>query len=242
MATILLKHSSNTDVYQKTIPPNLLMNEPGFTAEKNGGQGEMTIELAVAFSNADYAPGDIVRAYEISAFHPSGVLVYTGVVYRIARYAETGERIVLRCAGLASVFSRLLHKSGSSYSFAVNQDPAETVRDIVARLNTEYPLFSAGSDIVDAGTSYAYDFDSTDCFDSVEAMRKGTTGYWWHIGADGNVAFRPKPTTATHALIIGRHIASIEVEDDLSEFANAINLTWKSETTYFQEADSVSAY
>lgn len=82
----------------------------------------------------------IVKVYATTEAHPTGTLIYTGIVGSLRRRADSaGSYIEARIVGLASVFTWVLHKSGANYVFTTNTDPADTVKAIADRVNALYP-------------------------------------------------------------------------------------------------------
>lgn len=124
----------------RTLNPNIIMNDLSFSAQTEGGQGEISLKLAVSIDSTILQYNNIIKIYATTEAYPTGRLIYTGIVGSLRRKAEGGAvYIEARIVGLASMFAWVLHKSGANFTFTASADPADTAKAIVDRFSAVYP-------------------------------------------------------------------------------------------------------
>jgi hypothetical protein len=63
----------NGSTYDKTLNPRLVMSAIKFTSQINGGQGQLTLDLATKYDEDYVTSGQVVRVYEAN----TNRLIYT---------------------------------------------------------------------------------------------------------------------------------------------------------------------
>lgn len=220
-----------------------IVRDFSFSQQINGGQGEATAELNKSFENATYSQGDFGKVTVFTDDNPNGLLIYTGIINKIERkYTDGIETIALKFLGLSSVLS-LFPFYSASYTPNKNQDPAQTIKDIIDYANTKYNWFSySGGNIVNYGSNLNIDFNYTKCFDAIKNTVQ-PFARWWRIDADGQVYFQAVPGTATHKLTAWKDIEAITVSEDAERIVNSIIVVYKTGTlATVQDATSISTY
>lgn len=100
----------------------------------------------------------------------------------------------MRALGLASMLSWIYYDAAGAYSFAKNQDPSLTVKDIVDRFTVKYPgLMTYDANSVEttgttANLSFAYDKANT----ATTKTAATASEWWWTVDGSGKFHFHPK--------------------------------------------------
>ena len=148
------------------------------------------------FGATDISTGDVAKITVFTDTYPNGRLIYTGYITRLNRKYSTSKNVIeYQMIGISSIMNFIYFNQGASYSFNKNQDPAQTIKDVIDYFNTQYTAgwFSyAGGHIANFGSSISLDFYYRKCLNSIQGATSPTT-YWWRIGADGEFWFQPTP-------------------------------------------------
>lgn len=129
--------------YVRTFSPSVVMNGVSFTAQKNGGQGEMRVRLNIPFTSAAVAYNNIIKVYETDDANPNGRQIYMGIVGSLQRISESGaEYVEMRALGLASMLSWVYYDNAGNNIFTKNQEPAETIKNIIDTFRLKYPGYT----------------------------------------------------------------------------------------------------
>jgi hypothetical protein len=240
--------------YIKTIASELIMNEPRFSSRVGGGQGELTVELALPMD--DFGEGvsikamNLVRLYEADDENNlTPTLLYSGYISQYVPFTDEGrEGVRITALGLVSLLSLDYYMNGSSFQVVAAADPGQIMRNIVDHFNTVYPntlITYAGGHIVNTGTSVSNTFNDQKW---LEALRKtyelGSSGRYWTIREDGNVYFKAKAVSADHRFTIGSDVSVAEVVKNSEQLVNYYQLRWGSTPTVnnYSDATSISTY
>ncbi len=240
--------------YLKTIPSKSIMNEPRFTSRVGGGQGELSIELALPMDDFDEGVSikamNLVRLYETDDENNlTPTLIYAGFISQYVPFTDEGrEGVRLTVLGLVSLLSLDYYMSGSSFQVVAAGDPGQLMRNIIDHFNTVYPntlITYAGGHIVDTGVSVSNTFNDQKW---LEALKKtyelGSSGRYWTIREDGNVYFKAKAGSADHRFTIGDDVSIAEVVKNSEQIVNYYQLRWGPTPTVnnYSDATSISAY
>jgi hypothetical protein len=124
----------------------------------------------------------------------------------------------------------------------LNQDPADTIKDIVDVFDGEYSgiITYTGGNIDTYGTNISNAFTKRTCLESIGDITK-TTDFWWYIGADGDVYFKAKQAP-TQFFTIGKDVDSIEVQEDGERIINNLIVAYTGGTKTTSDATSITAY
>lgn len=216
--------------YIRTFSPTEIMSEIQFTAQTDGGQGELRLKLSYPYNSPNISFNNIVRVFAVDENNQTGRQIYTGFVGNIVRTAEKGtEYVELRAVGVASVFSWLFYKSGANYSFSKTDDPANIVKEITDTVMVQYPglvTYDTGS-VINYGSSLTVSYAYEKCIDSMKKT-VALTDYFWTVDGTGKLHFKPKSSTTTHYLTFGKDIDSLEIEENAEKAVNEYFLDWAS--------------
>lgn len=126
--------------YLRTFSPNEIMSEISFSAQTDGGQGELRLKLSYSYDSGNVAFNNIVKVFAVDDANPTGRQIYEGFVGSVRRVAEKGsEYVEARVVGIASVFSWPFYRNGANYSFSKTDDPANIAKEIADTVNAIYP-------------------------------------------------------------------------------------------------------
>lgn len=126
--------------FVRTFSPSEIMGEIQFSAQTDGGQGELRLKLAYPYDSAAVSANCVLKVYAVDDSHPSGRQIYSGFVGSVRRVADKSTQYVeARVVGVSSLFSTLFYKSGTSYSFTKVDDPANVLKSVADVVAAQYP-------------------------------------------------------------------------------------------------------
>lgn len=243
------------DVYIKTLNPTLVTTEITFNSQINGGQGQCMLDLGLPFDDFDEGVSikamNIVRIYESDDVNsPTPRLIYSGFISQYTPYFDGGKQgVKLTLIGLATLLQFEYYKNGSSFTVSHSAvDPADIMKAVVADFDVDYPgVLDALSGTVDnVGENVTYSFVDAKQLDAIKkAFDLAGPGRYWHIGADGKLYFKLKPTTTTHRFTLGYDAARGEILKNSEQIINQFQLRWNTSygsTSNFSDAASIQKY
>jgi len=157
--------------FERILGERKIMNDVSFSAQLDGGQGEVSIQIADTVDSDIVSYNNIVRIYESDTVN-DGILIYTGIVTSIVRVSESGrEYIEVRALGIASMLT-WLYFNQSGYTFTKNQEIALTVKNVVDYFTTVYAglISYTGTSIENTGITANFSFDYTKCLESIKRV------------------------------------------------------------------------
>jgi len=235
-------------VYVSTFSPSIVMTGVSFTAQKNGGQGEMRARLNIPFASAAIAYNNIVKVYEADDANPNGRQIYMGIVGSLQRVNENGaEYVEMRALGLASMLSWIYYDSAGTYEFSKNQEPTATITDAIDRFSIKYPglITYTGSTAELTGTVANLSFSYDKASDAIKKATATASQWWWTIDGTGTLQFHPKTGAVGqthHKLDFSGDVDGITVEENLEKLVNTYILTYTGGTVTSTDGTSQSAY
>lgn len=252
--TYTIKIYTLANVFIKTIPSKLIMNEPRFTSRVGGGQGELQMELALTMD--DFNEGvaiktmNIVRLYEADDQNNlSPTLIYAGYISQYVPFFNEGaEGVKLTVLGLVSLLSLDYYMNGSSFQIVASADPGQLMRAIIDHFNTVYPtglLSYSGGNIVNTGVTVNNTFNDQKWLDALrKTYELGSSGRYWTIRENGQVYFKDKAATADHRFTIGDDVSVGEIVKNSEQIVNYYQLRWGAVPTVnnYSDATSIAAY
>lgn len=215
--------------FKRTLKGTERMSDFSFSSQINWGQGEVNIELNKDFWDLTYISWDFIQVYVFSDIYLTGKLIYTGCIQRIDRiYTSWISKINLVVLWIASLLTFI------NYNATKNQDPAQTIKDIIDYFNTKYAWNWLKYDwgfIENFGTNINITFTNKNLLDAIKDIVT-TTNFWWTIWNDWQFYFQPYPTTSTHFVTAWKETDSINVVEDSERIINKvyIDYTWWSTT------------
>ncbi len=221
--------------FLRTLDPKLVMNEVAFTEKTSGGQGQCNLELNVRLD--DFSEGtiiahmNVVQIYEQDdRFSQAPRLIYTGFVSQYTPYVTgSNEGVSVTLLGLVSLLSLSFYHPGS-YTFEQTASAGDLFTFIVDDYNSVYPGAWIGHDGGHVDTSSAvvtFGFNNNKWLDALKRIGElSDPGWWWRVGADGQVYLQPRPSVATHLLTIGRDVEEIRITKNNEKIVNQYTLTY----------------
>lgn len=229
--------------YKKTLDPDLILNDISFSSNINWWQWELRLSLAVWYDYDWISYWDIVRVWE-SDENNDHLLIYTWSITKINRtYDWNNEWVTIIAVWLFAFLNRLFFKSGSNYSFSKNQDPAQTIKDVVDHFNSEYTANRLSYTDVDnywSNVNIAFDYDK--CNQAIQEIQKATESFYFFVDADGDITYKEKDWVVTHYFTLEKDVLSLNSEEDIESLANNVFVEYSGWVSNDSDATSQSTY
>lgn len=229
----------NDGTFKFTINPKSVKSDVNFSANENGGQGQLSLSLDYTFENWDINNSDFIQIRK-------GInLIYTWVCQKVNRTITSDiQEINIPLLWLWTMPGYLLFYDAWYYVFTKNQDPAQTIKDIITWINSIYTwnwLNYDASSIPDYWSSQSFDFNYTNCLDAINTVAE-RIGWSWFIDKDGKVYFKPKNATSSHNLTVWKDIEQIKLSQDSEKLTNVLRLKYDSWVNVYTDATSWGIY
>jgi hypothetical protein len=248
-------YARNGSTISLNIPHEKIRNLPTFSDRINGGMGECVIDYVVPFD--DFGEGStidyqyVLDLYAFDSENPLGRRIYRGTIQEYEPYITgTQQGVKIKALGLGSNLSFDAYMASTRTVYTVShaaQDPQDIFKAIIdeyrAYVNNPLINYAVGSTQA-LGTNVSKDYVDRTWFDAAQDTRDlCSTGWWWHVDADGIAYLLPKPTSVTHRFIIGKHIQEGNFPKSVKGVKNRIRVTRAGGTiTHYTDATSVSKY
>lgn len=219
----LVKLFDISGAFKQVIWQDKIKNEFNFSGNITWWQGQWTLQLAVDFWETFVEATDVVEVYASDKNNPKGRLIYTWVVQNIQRFVDKDiVWINLPLLWLFSIFTYMLFRDWGNLSFNKNQDPSQTVRDIVDFVNIKYNFFSYDwTSIPNYWTSADLKFENEDCFSAIKKCID-VTDFYFYIDQFWKVFFKQKSSTPEHFLTIQENVEKIFFEENSENLVNNV--------------------
>lgn len=221
-----LKVYTFAGVYKKTIDPKVVMTDISFASNINWWQGELQVNLALNIDDTSISAKDFIKVYCFDESNPSWRLIYTGQITQITKnYTSDGQKISITALWLYAFMNTLFFKSGANYIFAKNQDPAQTIKDVIDYFNTIYSFgwvwYTTG--IENYWSSLNVWFDYTKCNTAIDNCQILTDNFWFYFGADWDCKYKQKTTaTIDHYFTLEKDIDNMDITEDVESLTNNV--------------------
>lgn len=233
-------------VYKQTISPVYFMSDILFSSQINWGLWEFNLRLSLPMNTTTFSNSDVLKIYCFDENNLSWRLIYTGVINRIKRFLEPNwEYIELTCVGMYSFLQRLYFKSGWNYEFTLDQDPSQTIKDMVDYFNSIYSAnWFSYSEVDTYWEDISIDFNYRLCNDVVKDIQKITSTRFFYIDADWSIKYKDSAWTLTnHKLKIENQIDSMTIDEEIESLSNNVFAKYWWDTAWpFADATSQSEY
>jgi len=215
-----------------TISPKLLMGGISWTAQINGGQGEVKVKLNVPMSTT--IDGDIIKIISTDKYNTSGSVVYTGFITKIWREVwASGEYVELTALGLSTLLGLKLFAN-----WAKVWSLSSILGDCIDSANLAYPFFTKVIDSLAATGNF--DFQYKSILEVINSVKE--TGWSWTVDGQGNFIWKLKANQTLHSLTLGKNIEKISVIDNTEQVRNKISIWWSGWTQVYQDLASIAEY
>ncbi len=211
----------------------------GFRKKINGGLEECIIKLARKFDDyGEYYDVKLNNEVRIKITDEDTIgtadkekLIYSGYISKYEPFIEGGkEGVTISCLGYYTKFAQDIYKNGTTTTITESATDVGTMfRNLMDRYRAETSnpkLNYTNESIETTGTTATYTFEMMTYREAIDIIKKlAPANWWWYVGADHLVKFKPKPTATTHTFIFGRHFTSVRVEKGMEKIKNAV-LFW----------------
>lgn len=225
--------------FKNTLKWSERITDISFTSQINWWQGESTIELNKPLEDTTYSSWDFARVYVFNDIYPNWYLIYTWIIQRIERkFQNWNEYISLICLWLASLLNFV------QYNATKNQDPWQTLKDIIDFFNTKYSWNWIKYDwwfINNYWSNINITFTNQNCFESINNLVK-TTNFWWYIRADWQVYFKAYPIKPNHYTTAWKDLESLNIQEDSERIYNKVYVKYNWWNSVYQDNTSISTY
>lgn len=224
--------------YKFTINEKTIKSDINFTANENSWQWQLRLLMDLNFENNQIINTDIIKIYKET------ILIYTWIVQDVFRKINNNfEEIELPLLWLWTISTYILYQDTWNYSFNKNQDPSQTIKDIIDYINTVYTAgwLSYDTSIETYWTSVSIDFENDTCFKALKKCIEATD-FKLFIDKDWKVYFKSKPVNVIHKITVWKDIEQINLEEDSEKLVNKLILKRKSWTTNYENTTSQTNY
>ena len=246
MKNYQIKIFNKNNVFKRVISPSLIMSDISFTWQENGGQGQCTISLNLKIDNDWFIEWDIAR---ITVFDDNNInwrLIYSWIITKIKFNIEgDGEYIQIVCIWLYSLLSDLFFNQ-SWYVFTKNQNPAQTIKDMIDYFNSVYTwwIFTY-TWVANYTSSIDISFNYTNCMNVLQQIQKATSDFYFYVGADWNVVYRSLTDVSipNNRLKFENEVDSMTIDRNYESTKNNVFVQyWSSVTSAISDATSITTF
>ena len=212
----------NTDwTFKDTIDSNLIASKIKFTENINWWQWVLNLLLNVSFNNTDILNNDFIKVFLFDNNFKDGKIVYTWAIESVDRiYKASQNQINYTVRWLWSLLTRIFYNNWSTYVFWVDQDPWQTVKDMITYFNTKYPWNWLNDwNVNNFWSSISIWFDFTKISDVINQLSE-TTWFYWFVNATWTVTFAQNPVTSTHKFTAWDDLQEIVISEDTCDLIN----------------------
>lgn len=217
----------------------------GFRKTINGGLGQCNIKLARQFDN--FGENDDVKLNNRVDIicsdgdtSPEGMKIYSGFISSYSPFIDgSNEGVEVVCLGYVSKLATSILKNGSQIELKTSTASGLTtgatasatavsliVQTIIDRYRAEAinpKINYATGGIESTAQTLTYTFNAKTYSDAIDICRQGAPAdWWWFVGADNLLQFRPKPALAQHTFVFGKHFKSVQVNKNMENVVNRV--------------------
>jgi len=241
----------------------------GFKKTINGGLGECKIKLARKFDdfgeNDDVKLNNKVEIICSDGDTPStGTKIYSGFISNYTPFIDgNSEGVEITCLGYVSKLGTSILKNGSQIELKTDTASGLTtgatasaveVRDVVMAIIDRYraeavnPIINyLSTSTEDSGNTFTYTFNAKKYNEALDICKQyAPANWWWFVGVDNILEFKPKPNLADHKFVFGKHFESIKVEKNMENVVNRVLFSSGDNTTkilkLYSDTDSSDLY
>lgn len=256
-ARFLAKVYDKTGVtLKKVIDAGLMLELPRISRDVSKPTSDITLALALPWDDFGYGTEIseffLVKLYAINDAHPSGILVYQGFITEITGILNRDtNHVQLRVFPLESILNNAFWKSGGTESLAdytityVTADVDTMFSDAITNIHTLYGTSYFTNDLGNPGASITVNFVEQTHQQALDKAIKFLNATWyWRVKPDGTMQLKQfSDATATHSLVLGKHIDSLEVTKTIMDLENGVRVEYTGPAYVFSsDATSETAY
>ena len=217
------------------ISPDVIQSSIKFSAQRNGGQGD--IKISIGEIDTDFVHGDIVKVY---ANDTTNRLIYTGYVDNIDETVNQGEDMEVSCIGLGSYLKNIIFTSGGVRTFTLNDTASNIITAIATYANSINPIITLGTITATVG-NISQSFTNNNCFDALYNVTNGTPGYYFYVDETGAINFKADSVTPDYYITFQKDLQSYD-ESNLGKIFNTVYFTYNGGSKTYTDATSITTY
>ena len=255
-AQFLAKVYTRTGVtLRRVIDPGLFTTVPKIVREVGKAAGDLNFDLALPYDNFGYGsasginPGDMIKLYAVNARYPNGYLIFTGHVEELVGTLDQNgnDHATVRVFPIDAMFGRTKWNNAGNYVISYSGADVKTIlSDAINAVNAVFGATFFSKNLGTPGLSFNLAITRQTHQDAMIAAAKFLPATWyWRIGPSGQLDLAQySDVTATHTLVMGKHVDSLQVTRSLLNTKNNVIESWgptPTDTPYL-DAASASAY
>jgi hypothetical protein len=248
------------DVYNPTTGAKITTwmnaNLNQFTKTINNGLSECILELPYAF---DYAGSDIAEGNEVKISIQDndtvGVqkIIYWGYISMIeGEISDRKESMMVQLLVYQTTLALDIMQTAKVTAITfTGVDLGTAMRSIIDSFKAANPLSKisyTSLTIPTVGKVITYTFKRVTYQQAMDKLRSmAPANYYFYIDENNVVNFKPKPTTATHTFVLGRHFSAVRAQRGIEKVKNSL-LLWNGEPSTsiiykrYEDAGSIALY
>lgn len=226
-----IKIYSKTWVYQKTINPNVVMNDINFSENVNWWQWQMNLNLALDFWDTTFHWWELIKVILYNERYKQGKQIYFWYVTQISRKYDVNKwYITITCLWIASLLNAVLF----SWSYAWTL--ASVLNAIITEFNNNYAWNLITIWQIDAySENISVEFDNNiTCAKAINTVND-IANYYWFIDSEWRFFCREKNTQTNHIVANQQVVESMDLNYNIEQITNKIYVERKDGTIKLYE-------
>lgn len=236
-------------VFKDNINWDIFKNNITYSSSINWPQWQCNINLNYKINDIlPFIAWDIIKIYVFDEWFISWKLIYTWQIQVIEKnFLSNEQSINITVFWLWVLLNNLIFQSWWNKTFNKNQDPAQTVRDIIDYFNTIYTYWWLNYDsnsIVNFWSNININFDFTTCFSALKSIQDTTESYYWYIDNNWKVYYRSNEdiNNLLHKPTVQKSVQSIQIKDTIENLYNYWYIKYNSWNTDYSDLTSIWIY
>lgn len=179
----------------------------------------------LTYSATDHDPGGVgIPGYSgaMNVYYDS-TAPYSGGALRTVNFNGVSWQAAVLISGDAYI--KTYSSSGNTQSPYASTDPSAILRSIIDNYRAQGGAISyTAASIDNTNTSVTYQFNTNTVLEGVnKCLELAPVGWYWYIDQANNVLhFHKRASTATHKMVLGKHIRNLSVDKRIQELVNIV--------------------
>lgn len=224
--------------YNKNISIKDVMNNVSFGMNKNGGQGNLSLQLAKQPVNYDYKYYDIIQVYLTTSTN-AVKLIYTGYIDDITEQYDNAFIINIDCIGLGSDMSQKLYRELGTWEFSKNDTTTNILDGIIDEYNLK-SLYPFTKTITARAGSVQVEFKNDTFIKAVDKVNALSNTYYRYVDQNAQFIYEVQGTTE-HILTFWKDVQSIQITKE-SDVVNRVFFTYATGSKTYSDTASQDLY
>lgn len=222
----------NGSTYVTTLMDDLVLNQPNYSWNINGGLGEMNIDLGLTLRQFqdDYEGQSIVFGYRVKTFvhgvdESTATQIYDGILsgYEPIVDENGNESIRVRVVSHVTTLERTVLKSGSDTTIAYSSVSPESIFQSLLDLFNGIVDYNSTS-VDTSGTTVSYEFNFQSFLDGLNKTLQLCPSYWYYVVDQTSVIYLRSTNfeVPSHQLYIGKEVNNIKATKAIDDLINVV--------------------